>query len=221
MAKKYEYSYKTNETDCFINIKHDQLLRKLGATEEQIKGPTKQTNWLTYAFKYGQTGCLSRQMVSHNIVAIKQVKILTGEVSIYSLNIMECVNIPPKKQFSQQSEQPVKKNPRSSKVTCKPCVYILTNPCFQEYVKIGYATNLHKRLKELDNTSTPKPFECYAYIETSKYKELEKTIHHILDILTNYRVRPNREFWEISPETVLDIMYAQAGLIDDSNVVKC
>lgn len=27
------------------------------------------------------------------------------------------------------------------------CIYILTNPSFKEYVKIGYATNLEKRLK--------------------------------------------------------------------------
>ncbi len=31
------------------------------------------------------------------------------------------------------------------------CIYILTNPSFPDYVKIGYATNLEKRLKGFDH----------------------------------------------------------------------
>ena len=31
-------------------------------------------------------------------------------------------------------------------------IYILTNPSFKEYVKIGYADNVDSRLKQLNNS---------------------------------------------------------------------
>ncbi|MCD7771103.1 MAG: GIY-YIG nuclease family protein [Oscillospiraceae bacterium] len=31
-------------------------------------------------------------------------------------------------------------------------IYILTNPSFPNYIKIGYATDLEKRLKQLNRT---------------------------------------------------------------------
>lgn len=43
------------------------------------------------------------------------------------------------------------------------CIYILTNPSFKEYVKIGYATSLGKRLKQLNRSETvPFAFRAYA-----------------------------------------------------------
>lgn len=34
----------------------------------------------------------------------------------------------------------------------KGFIYILTNPSFKEYVKIGYADNVENRLKQLNNS---------------------------------------------------------------------
>lgn len=34
----------------------------------------------------------------------------------------------------------------------KGVIYILTNPSFKEYVKIGYADNVDSRLKQLNNS---------------------------------------------------------------------
>ena len=34
----------------------------------------------------------------------------------------------------------------------KGVIYILTNPSFPEYVKIGYADNIDRRLKELNRS---------------------------------------------------------------------
>jgi len=39
----------------------------------------------------------------------------------------------------------------------KGVIYILTNPSFPEYVKIGYAKNLEQRLKQLNNSAANVP----------------------------------------------------------------
>ena len=41
-------------------------------------------------------------------------------------------------------------------------IYVLTNPSFPDYVKIGYADNLEKRLRQL-NKSECLPFAFRAY----------------------------------------------------------
>lgn len=45
----------------------------------------------------------------------------------------------------------------------KGVIYILTNPSFPQYVKIGYAQDLEKRLKQLNRSETiPYAFRAYA-----------------------------------------------------------
>lgn len=45
-------------------------------------------------------------------------------------------------------------------------IYILTNPSFKEYVKIDYADDVEKRLKELNRSECiPFAFRLYAYYE--------------------------------------------------------
>ena len=42
-------------------------------------------------------------------------------------------------------------------------IYILTNPSFPEYVKIGYADNIDKRLQQLNRSECiPFAFRVYA-----------------------------------------------------------
>ena len=42
-------------------------------------------------------------------------------------------------------------------------IYILTNPSFPEYVKIGYSDDVNKRLAQLNRTEcTPFAFRLYA-----------------------------------------------------------
>lgn len=48
----------------------------------------------------------------------------------------------------------------------KGYIYILTNPSFKEYVKIGYADNVENRLRQLNNSEcTPFAFRVYATYE--------------------------------------------------------
>lgn len=39
-------------------------------------------------------------------------------------------------------------------------IYVLRNPAMPNYVKIGKTQDLQQRMKDLDNTSIPVPFEC-------------------------------------------------------------
>ena len=53
-------------------------------------------------------------------------------------------------------------------------VYILINQSMPDTIKIGITDNLERRMRELDNTSTPLPFECYYAVEVQDAKVIEK-----------------------------------------------
>lgn len=100
-------------------------------------------------------------------------------------------------------------------------VYILTNPSFREdWVKIGKTINIEERLRTLDNTSVPLPFEKYATLQTAKYEKAEKHVHHYIETFTNLRIRDKREFFNVKPEQALKIFCEVAELLDDAVVTK-
>ena len=62
-------------------------------------------------------------------------------------------------------------------------IYILTNPSFKEYVKIGYANDIEKRLKQLNRSETiPYAFRVYAIYETGN-RLTDKELHRLIDNL--------------------------------------
>jgi len=92
-----------------------------------------------------------------------------------------------------------------------PIVYILTNESMPDTIKIGITDNLDRRIRELDNTSTPLPFECYYAVEVENAKAIERKIHEGLD---DKRVRQNREFFNATPEqakAILEIAEVMGG----------
>lgn len=97
-------------------------------------------------------------------------------------------------------------------------VYILTNESFREdWVKIGKSSrSVDVRSKELDNTAVPLPFNIFATLQTTKYHEVEKLVHSMIDQLTDLRIRQNREFFNVAPEMALSIFQRVATLIDDA-----
>ena len=99
-------------------------------------------------------------------------------------------------------------------------VYILTNPSFQaDWVKIGKtAKSVEQRVKDLDGTAVPLPFEIYATLKTCKYSEVEKAIHETIDSLTDKRIRQNREFFNITPPEALNILKRLATMLDDAEI---
>lgn len=99
-------------------------------------------------------------------------------------------------------------------------IYILTNPSFPEYVKIGYADDMNKRLKQLNKSECiPFAFRVYAIYEvSSRLSDLK--IHSIIDKLNpNLRSVESfngkqrvREFYAMSPEDAFSILEAIAEI---------
>ncbi len=87
-------------------------------------------------------------------------------------------------------------------------VYCLTNPAMPGYVKIGTTKNLTQRLGQLDNTSTPLPFECIYAVEVDDPSRIEHLLH---DTFADVRTRRTREFFEVSPERVISAMQLTGG----------
>lgn len=95
-------------------------------------------------------------------------------------------------------------------------IYILTNPSFPQYVKIGYATDVKQRLDELNRSTTvPFAFRVYATYEVDSALS-DKKLHSILDKL-NPDLRSTeeidgkkriREFYAMTPEDAYSILEA-------------
>lgn len=104
--------------------------------------------------------------------------------------------------------------------TGKGYIYILTNPSFPDYVKIGYADNVDARLRQLNSTEcTPFAFRVYATYEVSA-RLADKGVHSIIDSLNpvlrssemcNGRLRV-REFYAMTPEEAYKIFEAMANI---------
>jgi len=99
-------------------------------------------------------------------------------------------------------------------------VYILTNKSFKEnWVKIGKSSRIPEvRGKELYNTAVPLPYEVYATLKTVKYNEAEQLIHKSIDRISNLRISPSREFFNIPPEKAYEIFLDIATMLDDAEV---
>jgi len=76
-------------------------------------------------------------------------------------------------------------------------IYILINEAMPGYVKIGKTNNLEQRIRSLDTTGVPLPFECFY---ACKVKDAAFVERQLLDAFLDHRVRSSREFFEIAPE---------------------
>lgn len=102
----------------------------------------------------------------------------------------------------------------------KGYIYIMTNPCLQNMVKIGYATNVEERRKQLSTTALPYEYEIYATYETSGMLE-DKKLHKLIDNLNpDLRVSKNREFFIMSAEEAYDLLEAIAIISGTTDKLK-
>lgn len=110
----------------------------------------------------------------------------------------------------------------------KGVIYILTNPSFPEYVKIGFANNLEKRLKQLNRSETiPYAFRAYAVYEVEG-RLTDKRVHKLIDDLnpdlrsveTFDGKKRTKEFFAMSPEEAYAILEAIAEISGTQNRLK-
>lgn len=107
-------------------------------------------------------------------------------------------------------------------------IYILTNPSFPDFVKIGYADDIEKRLQQLNRSECiPFAFRVYATYEVnSRLSDLK--IHSIIDKLNpNLRSIDNfngqkrvREFYAMTAEDAYSILEAIAEIHGCSDKLK-
>jgi len=92
-------------------------------------------------------------------------------------------------------------------------VYLLTNEAMPGYVKIGLTrqSDVGERVRQLDNTSVPTPFECYFAAQVPDCDKLERTLHFVFG---EKRARRNREFFTIAP----DLAKAIIDLVADTRI---
>lgn len=102
----------------------------------------------------------------------------------------------------------------------KGVIYILTNPSFPEYVKIGYAHNIEKRLRQLNRSETI-PFAFRVYAVYSVNSELtDKELHKLIDSLNpDLRTIENfdgkervKEFYAMSAEDAYALLESIAKI---------
>lgn len=115
------------------------------------------------------------------------------------------------------------------KTISKGVIYILTNPSYPDYVKIGYADDVKKRLKELNRSECiPFAFRLYAYYEVPR-RLTDMKLHQMID-----RLNPNlrsieefdgktrkREFYNMSAADAYSILetIAQINGLEDHLVL--
>ena len=83
-------------------------------------------------------------------------------------------------------------------------VYVITNPEMPGLVKIGHTSQtIEQRLRDLDKTGVPVPFECVAAWEFEDAPGVENTLHQAF---ADRRVRQSREFFRVSPGQPIAIL---------------
>ena len=105
-------------------------------------------------------------------------------------------------------------------------IYVLTNESFhrENWIKIGYAEDVSKRVKELSNTSVPLPYEVYCTYEIPRIqgvKDPDKLLHDLISKLNpGLRISPNREFFEMLPWDAYDMLFAIAQMHGRTDCLK-
>lgn len=102
----------------------------------------------------------------------------------------------------------------------KGFIYIMTNPALKDMVKIGYATDVEARRKQLSTTALPYEYEIFATYETSGNLE-DKKLHKMIDNLNpDLRVTSNREFFLMSPEDAFELLESIATISGTKDKLK-
>ena len=105
-------------------------------------------------------------------------------------------------------------------------IYVLTNESFHRdnWIKIGYAEDVDKRVKELSGTAVPLPYEVYCTYEIPRIKGVkdpDKLLHDLISKLNpSLRISANREFFEMFPWDAHDMLFAIAQMHGRADKIK-
>ncbi|MDI5885635.1 GIY-YIG nuclease family protein [Cobetia amphilecti] len=95
-------------------------------------------------------------------------------------------------------------------------VYVLTNECMPNLIKIGYTCiTAFDRAKQLSTTSVAYSFKVDYLARVRKPVEVEKLVHHQLQA---FRVNSDREFFETSVENAIFVIESIAMYIPKQNL---
>jgi len=85
-------------------------------------------------------------------------------------------------------------------------IYVLTNQAMPGLVKVGMTAGVvEQRMRDLDSTGVPLPFECFSAWEVENAQVAERALHTAFG---DHRVRERREFFRISPDKPTAILRA-------------
>ena len=98
------------------------------------------------------------------------------------------------------------------------CIYILTNPSFPEYVKIGYASDLEKRLRQLNRSETvPFAFRVHAIYEVGQ-PLTDMELHKLIETFDGKK--RVKEFYAMSKEDAYNILECIAKISGTTDCLK-
>ncbi len=106
-------------------------------------------------------------------------------------------------------------------------IYVLTNPSFPEYVKIGYADNVDERVAQLNRTEcTPFAFKKYAVLHVAS-RLADKNVHKLIDkFKPELRAKENvngkmriREFFAMSAKEAVEILDAIGSIYGETPII--
>ena len=96
-------------------------------------------------------------------------------------------------------EQPTKARRGKPK---QECLYVLTNPAWPKFVKIGHTCNPKARLATY-NTSDPRKGFAYAHVEDVYDRKLAEPLIH--EMLASYR-HEKTEWFKIHPDDAIRLL---------------
>lgn len=210
--------------ECVIT--HLEITQK--QQQEKVGGRNKLTSWINFAVRNLRDAGF---LVNVKVGVYKITKAgkdfyeanKNGFVYTHSLSKNRGQEIGSTSSSSSSSEQT--SSTTGSNSIEEGYVYILTNPAFKDnYIKIGFTSNIDERLDSLYNTSVPRRFKIYALLKTKKYKDAELMMH---ERFKGSRIGEDREFFLLIPDVAFEFMKvvakgleAEVFLYDDKGKVK-
>ena len=82
-------------------------------------------------------------------------------------------------------------------------VYVLSNEAMPNLVKIGIASDINERMRQLYSTGVPLPFTCEYAGVVENAAEIEKALHFAFG---HNRLHDRREFFEIEPSQAIVLL---------------